>query len=351
MSPPPAAPPPAPPPPPAPSEDELFEPARILVDSWPPDYGPSYEPDEDLGPAEIDLGVEVPAGRWTPRDPAADTRPAADVVFVDGVQRADARITLVPAAGDEAVVGVAGSFAAGAVRCRPGRADIGDLQVVRGLFSRAQSVHLDCGPGVRYLPYMVADARIDRLNLAMTERMRGLERSIALAAGDAEMVVVDGPLSGGRVARGMIGFIKTHRRHLLPDTHRRHVAALAPGQRTPLFGTRSGYTRFSWYLRLPGPAVHPWAGVVRLELPNDVPLNAAVRIADVAAATLPRFASEPHRDPRAPQNLVPIGGLEQELRHRLGDKLLLERLLRRTCAGYAAGSSTTKQAPPPDAGS
>ena len=48
--------------------------------------------------------------------------------------------------------------------------------------------------------------------------------------------------------------------------------------------------------------------------------------------TLPRFASEPHKDPRAPQNLYPIAGLEHALRRRLGDPLLLERSLRRAAA-------------------
>ncbi len=46
------------------------------------------------------------------------------------------------------------------------------------------------------------------------------------------------------------------------------------------------------------------------------------------SAVLPRFASEPHKEPRAPQNLVPIAGLEHRLRHRLGDPLVLERALR-----------------------
>jgi hypothetical protein len=40
------------------------------------------------------------------------------------------------------------------------------------------------------------------------------------------------------------------------------------------------------------------------------------------------LASVPHTDPRAPQNLVPIGGLERELRHRLGDQHILYRALR-----------------------
>ena len=52
-------------------------------------------------------------------------------------------------------------------------------------------------------------------------------------------------------------------------------------------------------------------------------------LADRVAATLPRFASEPHKDARAPQNLYPIGGLERQLRHRLGDAAVVYRALRR----------------------
>ena len=58
----------------------------------------------------------------------------------------------------------------------------------------------------------------------------------------------------------------------------------------------------------------------------------AVALANVTAAVLPRFASEPHKDTRAPQNLYPIGGLERELRHRLGDQALLFRSLQRAAA-------------------
>ena len=46
------------------------------------------------------------------------------------------------------------------------------------------------------------------------------------------------------------------------------------------------------------------------------------------ASETPPLASVPHKDPRAPQNLVPIGGLERELRHRLGDQHILYRALR-----------------------
>ena len=45
----------------------------------------------------------------------------------------------------------------------------------------------------------------------------------------------------------------------------------------------------------------------------------------MSARSLPRFASDPVRDPRAPQNLYPVGALEARLRHRLGDPLLIRR--------------------------
>jgi hypothetical protein len=42
---------------------------------------------------------------------------------------------------------------------------------------------------------------------------------------------------------------------------------------------------------------------------------------------LPVFASQPGRDPRAPQNLYPVGALETQLRHRLGDAQLVRRAI------------------------
>ncbi|HEX8630952.1 MAG TPA: hypothetical protein VF755_22580, partial [Catenuloplanes sp.] len=53
----------------------------------------------------------------------------------------------------------------------------------------------------------------------------------------------------------------------------------------------------------------------------------AVELADLSLVTLPRFASTPYKDPRAPQNLIPIAGLERRLRGLLGDARLLHRAL------------------------
>jgi hypothetical protein len=53
----------------------------------------------------------------------------------------------------------------------------------------------------------------------------------------------------------------------------------------------------------------------------------AIRLADLTGALLPRFVPPRSRDPRSPQNLVPIGALEQHLRRGLGDARLIHRRL------------------------
>ena len=112
--------------------------------------------------------------------------------------------------------------------------------------------------------------------------------------------------------------------------------ALAAGQRTPVLQIGGRFSRWSWYVRLPGEVGHPWAAVVRCEASTAVPQADVPALADRVTATLPRFSSVPQKDPRAPQNLHPIAGLERELRRRLGDPLLLYRALREAAASVAA---------------
>jgi hypothetical protein len=69
-----------------------------------------------------------------------------------------------------------------------------------------------------------------------------------------------------------------------------------------------------------------------------LPVTDAVALADSVTVMLPRFASEPHKDARAPQNLYPIGALERALRRRLGDPGVLYRALRRASTRMASGT-------------
>jgi hypothetical protein len=137
-------------------------------------------------------------------------------------------------------------------------------------------------------------------------------------------------LRGGGHRAGTVGYVKTHHVRYLDPAADAVVATLEAGWRTPIFlATARMWTRYSWYLRLPfAGAGHPWAGVVRCETSADCEPAAAVALADRVTAALPRFASERHKDARAPQNLYPIGGLERLLRHRLGDPNIIYRSLR-----------------------
>ena len=59
----------------------------------------------------------------------------------------------------------------------------------------------------------------------------------------------------------------------------------------------------------------------------------ASALADQSTAALPRLVPTPARDPRAPQNLLPVGALERALAHRLGDRRWVRRILTASFTG------------------
>jgi len=301
---------------------------RFSVEAWAAEYGAPMGGDGDLSPAEaaVVLDVEVPVEQWAPVTPRAGVAGPDTVLFTDGVRRVDARVWLHADAG-RVREGVCASYAAGAVRCN-GKAAVVEVDVARGLFCRGQAEPILTRHG-RWDVKAVAGDGAEQLALGVQQRMGELEVAVAdRVATGTELVVVDGPLTGRQGIPGAVGYVKTHRVAYLPAEVEPVVRALAPGQRTPLFLTTGSWSRWSWYLRLAPPDGHPWSAVVRCELSADEPLARARDVADVTATRLPPFASQPHKDPRAPQNLTPIAGLERELRRRLGDAALLYRALR-----------------------
>jgi hypothetical protein len=125
----------------------------------------------------------------------------------------------------------------------------------------------------------------------------------------------------------VLGYIKTQQKQYLPDHLLPVVGALVPGQRTPVFRIGGRWSRYTWYLRQPGGVPIPWSGVVRVECSAELTADQAISLAHLSCVTLPRYASSSVKDPRAPQQLMPIGGLEQRLRRMLGDTKLLQRAL------------------------
>lgn len=303
----------------------MSAPMRFAVEAWAPDFGTSVEGDLDVSNLPIDVDLELPAASWRPLAAASDVRPAR-VLFVDGVRRVDARVWIDE--GARVAPGLCASIAAGVVCAEGNRAQLVDARVVRNVFAHATDVgDIDTSCGT-YGGCRVAGDTPEALVIALQDRMAALETEVTLDAGDADLVVVDGPLRGrGHVAR-VVGYVKTQHTRYLPESVEPVVGALGAGERTPLFAIGGGWPRFSWYLRLPGPRTHLLAGIVRCEVGGDTTVDDARARADAVTVALPRFASSPHKDARAPQNLYPIAGLERELRRRLGDPALLERALR-----------------------
>lgn len=307
---------------------------KIAVEPWQPDYGAPLAATLEPTAAAVDLDVEVPAASWAPIPRGGGSPPPRRVLFVDGVRRVDAWVWV----GSPARPGVAASFAAGMVCCEPNLARLAACEVRHGLFSAAPELAALDTPAGSYKPRPCAGDTPEGLVAQVQRAMRDLEAGLGRAAGntdlDADLLVLDGPLSEPLAGRAAIGWIKTHHTSYLPDAQATVVSALAPGERTPLFLTTGTWSRFSWYLRLPAPhaAGAHWAGVVRCETSGALSPAEARELADLACAELPRYASLAHKDPRAPQNLVPVAGLEHLLRHRLGDPLLCYRALRRAAA-------------------
>lgn len=303
-------------------------PQRVAVETWDPEYGsPVSDFSESGTEAQIDASVEIPVAEWRPLTPTPEPPPER-VVFVDGVRRMEAHAWIEDAPGARPRPGVLASCAAGAA-VADGRVTVGPLEVRRRLFVSGSAEEFRTAAGV-YEPRAVVGDGPEARSAALQEELRALEIEIADRIGAEPLLVVDGPLSARVHFPGAVGYIKTHRVNYLADSDGASevVAALEPGQRTPVFRFRTSWTRNSWYLRLPGPRAHAWSGTVRLESAADRSLEETRALADLTAALLPRFASTPHKDPRAPQNLFPIAGLERELRRRLGDRAYVERALR-----------------------
>jgi uncharacterized protein len=325
---------------------------KLHVDAWDPAYGSGFEPGESGGgpggesTAQLAPDVELAPDAWRPISaPAGAARPSV-VLLVDGVRRIDARVWIVD---DDGSVhqGLAASYAAGVVRCdlRAGAAEVAPPRVEHGLFTSSREAEDVIAGSVRYVVRRAGRDDFKVLIGGIQARLQAMEAEAAMAARataagtEDDLLVVDGPLRGRAHLPRALGYVKTHRVEYLPPELSTVVGALGAGQRCPVFLLGTNWHRYTWYLRLPGPAGSPWSGVVRVECSADLTPAAAIALANLSASVLPRFASTPYKDPRAPQNLVPIAGLERRLRSLLGDGRLLHRALTMAARGSAPAAA------------
>lgn len=310
---------------------------RLRLDPWPGDYdGPfQLEELEEASVGEIDPEVEGIA--WAAVQPKQIERPQP-LFFVDGVRRIEARVIADDDSG-RIVHGLFGSVGSGMVRVERLKAVFEDIRIRRyivlgsGLAAEPEVMRIG-NTELAFTPYSVAETGPAAPLLGMQNLMRTEEASIAQDhANEAACVFADGPLTYfAAVKQRTVGVIKRLFKAYLSAAHFALVSRLALAERTPLFAIIDGkYDRFSWYLRVGVPRLmdHDVSGVLRMEVRTGVGLETAVELANLSASCIPAFTGDSARDPRAPQNLLPIGALEQELRHRLGDSIAIRRAIER----------------------
>ena len=288
---------------------------------WSPEYGSAMQADPDSfdepdDSASVDTSIE---GEWRARSPLGE--PPAAVQIVDGVRRVEAHA-------------------------------IDDLPDGETAFGRVFRVYLQ-GGGEPRDQHVAAGALRLRFRARLEDSARTsnqladvLQRSMldeearlaeALAEDESALTIVDGPLRLRSVGQRVAGYIKRIQSWYIAAHEFPLLGELAVGERTPLFriagggeaGSRGRPDRYAWYLRIAdmGAHYHQLSGIVRLEAPGALPLGEATRLADQCGLALPRLASSPVRDPRAPQNLTPVGALETLLTRRLGEREWVRRLI------------------------
>lgn len=310
----------------------------VRIDPWQAEYGP--EIGAEVEPEEADLqvveDVEVPRKSWQPIVSKAAAPPFGRMVFVDGVRRIDARIQIArPMA---ICYGAFGTYAVGSVHVASGTARFGDARVERVVATGSGIAIPNPVPVMEAASYHpVASPETDPdapLRLIQAEMRRGEERLASeLAQQDDTLVITDGPLRFEESGQGnAAGYIKRISKFYISGDLG-ILEALPPGARTPLFMLRMKRPlgRYSWFLRIAAPVVgdSPLSGIVRVEVSVTSGFEAARDLADTMAPLLPLFAPARGRDPRAPQNLVPVGALEARLRHMMGNRELLRRHIER----------------------
>jgi uncharacterized protein len=305
------------------------------LDPFAADYDAAIQLTEAEEPsASVDVGVERAA--WEPVRPAASPGPER-VFFVDGVRRVEHRLLVESDEGS--LFGLLGSFGVGAAclgrrSARISHEHVGRLCVVGGgallpgIHARVAGGRSTLAFEPRLVPENTPLAALDGLQTAMREGEARLAESLRA---EAEMVVLDGPLTFlGSTTAPIVGLVKRLMRSYLAAPEAGLLRRLEVGARTPLFLIQDARApKYSWYQRLAhGRSIQAaLTGVVRLEVSGALPLAQAGALADTACRILPRLASDAAHDPRAPSNLVPIGGLEARLRRLLGDPLLIRRTI------------------------
>ena len=306
----------------------------LRADPWSPDYGGDVEATLAASEGtEIQVDPTIETADWS-RAIQPAVSPGGPLLFVDGVRRVELRV-LAEDAGRRAW-GLAGSYGVGAVRS-DGRATferaiVGRILALGGAIAAPDLVvRAGAAGAVTYRAIAVPGDDPEAPLQVLQNEMREAEgRLAAELAPSGSSWPTDRSTTRTGPDAAVVGIAKRMVTTYLVDEPAALLPRLAPGQRTPLFALgRQVLDRFAWYQRLIE-LREPWhdlSGLVRCEVRMALGIGRSRELADRVAVELPRFAGRPGIDPRAPQNLTPVGALEAELRRRLGNPELLRRAL------------------------
>lgn len=331
---------------------------RIRLDPWPVDIEDGQLGLNDFGGTLID--IETP--RWA----AIPARPLPErlhtVYVVDGKRRMESRVFIEDDQGT-AGLGAFGAYVVGAVRLCPHGSRQAELMDVRArrVLAHAPGLRVDpCSlsprdPHTGQLQYTPVEtdsaeplAPLHKLQSVMLQEEQLLSHGLASQVPADEMddrealsalTLQDGTLrrGGAKYSGAVVGYVKTMQTQYLGADRIGLLSTLKPGERTPIMHLKSETgktTRFTWYVRLCEATFyqHPMSGVMRLEMyapeePDFLPPIVRA-VANLSGTLLCRLGSTAHKDPRAPQNLIPTAALEQAMGRAMGSPELVTRRIR-----------------------
>ncbi|MGQ9692275.1 MAG: DNA double-strand break repair nuclease NurA [Thermaceae bacterium] len=313
---------------------EPWDPEYALSEAWKGEGFPEVQPEESPWESVPRKAADGPRGVLP-----AEKQP---FFLVDGKERVEALLS----DGKKRVLLV--GLAVGAVHRDEGGMRLEKVEVRR--FAVGATEGFAFGEGLFYEPLSAESTDPKVLLERAQEERRRLEASLASALAQRGLVLLDGPLYAFDAPMGrVLGYAKTHKVRYLPDPYQDLLRRLRPGERTPIFRIPRGVLLAekqpayalaprpevrSWYVRLPfAEFFPPETGLLRVEVPASLSLEETRALADLSTVLFSSLASSPVRDPRAPQNLTPVGALEGILGRRLGHREVVRRRIIRGLGG------------------
>ncbi|AAC07067.1 DNA double-strand break repair nuclease NurA [Aquifex aeolicus] len=319
---------------------------RISFDSWKMMSLDNHvlEESSEIGEVNVETSEWKPINGCIPEDYDEEN---LKIAFIDGVRRTENIVYLEDPNSASVVEGAFVSIGAGAMVLSYGKVnsleDSLKKSVVKRYFLLRDNVDIS-QPTIVFLTQTgKLEFKVDRakkeLSPYVNELMANLELWVAqqvYKAKMADLMITDGTLHYVAKAKNLpfIGYVKKHRKIYLYPEHIKVLQELKVGQRTPIILIHSqptmdsqnkSFDKYTWYVKLN--ENEGITSVARLEVPAELGLEEAVKLANLTAYLMPKFASAEFNDKRAPQNLIPIKYLENYLRRRLGSQSLIRRLI------------------------